>query len=53
MLVHNLSPENAAALRNLTNQIHCSRSIKPEESRKTKGYTPKSTVLLQDVLKLQ
>ena len=36
MLVHNLSLENAAALKSLTNQIHCSHSIKPEESRKTK-----------------
>ena len=34
MLVHNLSPKNVAQI--LTNQIHCSRSIKPEESRKTK-----------------
>ena len=36
MLVHNLSPETAAALKSLTNQIHCNHSIKPEESRKTK-----------------
>ena len=36
MLVQNLSPENATALKSLTNQIHCSRCIKPEESRKTK-----------------